>query len=177
MAFFTVVRTQKWFTWLSYKHFKLSKVPASAIMTSSVLNIMLSLVTYLAVFILKIIESTRDIGRALNNLFLVFPQVCFQKYLDISPLIDYRPPGDSRDLHCVILNAINSFALQWVFLMFTTMLIWLNLAKKPPWQEMRVHRTIFSAILYIHGLLNRVELGNISLLYFCKFQYFSVFLH
>ena len=47
-------------------------------MTSSVLNIMLSLVTYLAVFILKIIESTRDIGRALNNLFLIFPQFCFQ---------------------------------------------------------------------------------------------------
>ena len=59
---------------------KLLKVPASAIMTSSVLNIMLSLVTYLAVFILKIIESTRDIGRALNNLFLIFPQIRFQKY-------------------------------------------------------------------------------------------------
>ena len=57
------------------------KVPASAIMTSSVLNIMLSLVTYLAVFILKIIESTRDIGRALNNLFLIFPQVRFQNML------------------------------------------------------------------------------------------------
>ena len=38
---------------------------------------MLSLVTYLAVFILKIIESTRDIGNALNNLFLIFPQECF----------------------------------------------------------------------------------------------------
>ena len=58
------------------------KVPASAIMTSSVLNIMLSLVTYLAVFILKIIESTRDIGNALNNLFLIFPQGRFQEYAD-----------------------------------------------------------------------------------------------
>ena len=74
------MRTQKWLTGLSYKHLKLLKVPASAIMTSSVLNIMLSLVTYIAVFILKIIESTRDIGRALNNLFLIFPQVCIQKY-------------------------------------------------------------------------------------------------
>ena len=51
-------------------------------MTSSVLNIMLSLVTYLAVFILKIIESTRDIGNALNNLFLIFPQERFQEYAD-----------------------------------------------------------------------------------------------
>ena len=67
-----------------FRNFKLQKVPASAIMTSSVLNIMLSLVTYLAVFILKIIESTRDIGRALNNLFLIFPQVRFQKYAFIA---------------------------------------------------------------------------------------------
>ena len=87
MAFFygtTLVRTQKWCDYAvisqTNNNLKLLKVPASAIMTSSVLNIMLSLVTYLAVFILKIIESTRDIGRALNNLFLIFPQVCFQKY-------------------------------------------------------------------------------------------------
>ena len=40
---------------------------------------MLSLVTYLAVFILKIIESTRDIGRVLKKLFLIIPQVRFQQ--------------------------------------------------------------------------------------------------
>ena len=74
-----MVRTQKWRDYAiisqTNDNFKLLKVPASAIMTSSVLNIMLSLVTYLAVFILKIIESTRDIGRALNNLFLIFAKL------------------------------------------------------------------------------------------------------
>ena len=33
--------------------------------------------TFLAVLILRLIEETQDVGKILNNVFLIFPQFCF----------------------------------------------------------------------------------------------------
>ena len=33
--------------------------------------------TFLAVLILRLLEETKDVGKILNNVFLIFPQFCF----------------------------------------------------------------------------------------------------
>ena len=51
--------------------------PSSAISYTSLFNIICAMATFLAVLILRVLPQTQDVGKMLNNVFLIFPQFCF----------------------------------------------------------------------------------------------------